>query len=289
MLLSAKLAALRGYKTTCFLPPEEMDAAKTLLFTEAHPEGSLSLEFLPIAGPDVDAEAIDERIASAQGLVIAFDGFQSIPETALNVFMPEGKPTKLERVAVMTRYLNGNGMGFFAAAAKKAANGEVWDGNSQIVQQYRNMEKIITARASRVGAEYTIVRAGTLKGGAVGDAFATAEDGKDAPGGDSRFLNTFFYQQGQQDVVNWRLLYDCGALGVELARGDTMEGPGFTAALTATSPEGGKGDSHRAAAAAALIESLSAASAADSDFSVASKAGRQHPTSAEWQTMFAKA
>ena len=59
---------------------------------------------------------------------------------------------------------------------------------------------------------HTIIRAGTLKGGAVGDSLTG--DG----GGESSFLNPFFYTLGQQDVVNWRLLYDCDVLGVDLVR-----------------------------------------------------------------------
>ena len=71
--------------------------------------------------------------------------------------------------------------------------------------------------------------------------------------------------------VNWRLLYDCACLDVELKAGDTMAGPGFTAALTATSPEGGAGDSHRGGVAAALVESLRVEAALNKDFSVAAQ------------------
>ena len=74
----------------------------------------------------------------------------------------------------------------------------------------------------------TIVRAGTLKGG--GSGGAPRDDG----GGVVDVLNPYFYTLGQQDIVNWRLLYDVGALGVEMSAGDTLPGPGFKAALTAT-------------------------------------------------------
>jgi hypothetical protein len=76
--------------------------------------GSLPLTFLPVAGDDADADAIEAAINKAQGLIIAFDGPQTIPERALNVFMPEQKEEPLQRVAMMSRYLNGKGMGFFA-------------------------------------------------------------------------------------------------------------------------------------------------------------------------------
>ena len=95
--------------------------------------------------------------------------------------------------------------------------------------------------------------------------------------------------RGAQDIVNWRLLYDCNALGVKLQRGDTMSGPGFSAALTATSEAGGDGDSHRGAVACALVEALRQPNAADADFSVGSEKGKVFPSEAEWAAMFANA
>jgi len=90
--------------------------------------------------------------------------------------------------------------------------------------------------------------------------------------------------------VNWRLLYDCGALSVSLTRGDTLPGPGFSAALTATTETGGAGDSHRGAIAMALVEALRSDVAADTDFSVASSAGRDFPQGSDaWQALFEKA
>ena len=90
--------------------------------------------------------------------------------------------------------------------------------------------------------------------------------------------------------VNWRLLYDCGALSVSLSRGDTLPGPGFSAALTATTETGGAGDSHRGAIAMALVEALRSEVAADTDFSVASSAGRDFPQGSDaWQALFEKA
>ena len=43
---------------------------------------------------------------------------------------------------------------------------------------------------------------------------------------------------------------------VDVVKGDTLPGPGFTAALTATSETGGAGDSHRGAVATALVQAM---------------------------------
>ena len=131
-----------------------------------------------------------------------------------------------------------------------------------------------------LGADYTIVRAGTLKGG--GNAF-DADDG-----GEPTFLNQYFYSLGQQDLVNWRLLYDCANLAVELQAGDNMAGPGFMAATTATDRLG-QGDSHRGGVATALVQALACDAAKNKDFSVAAKAGREFPKPEKWAGMFASA
>jgi hypothetical protein len=173
-------------------------------------------------------------------------------------------------------------MGFIASAAKTAANNEIWDGNSNAVAAHKTMEQSVLSRAKELGASTTLIRAGTLKGGASADA---TTGGNGVP----EFMNKKFYAFGQQDVANWRLLYDTGALNVELFKGDTLPGPGFTAALTATAPEGGDGDSHRGAVATALVEALRLPSAADGEFSVKSSKGTEFPAPSAWDDLFKNA
>jgi len=76
---------------------------------------------------------------------------------------------------------------------------------------------------------------------------------------------------------------------VELVKGDTLPGPGFTAALTAISPEGGAGDSHRGAVASTLVEAMRSSAAADADFSVRSTTEREFPKADAWEGLFANA
>jgi hypothetical protein len=126
-------------------------------------------------------------------LIVAFDSEkQAMPDSALSVFLPTG--SKLKRVALMSRYLNGAGMVFFPKAAKFAANAEIWAGDPDLVAQYKAQEASVRARAKEVGASTTIIRAGTLKGGASGDALMGGA-------GEPMFLNPAFYTIGQQDVV----------------------------------------------------------------------------------------
>ena len=120
MLLAAKLAALRGFSTTIAATPDDLGRVDEFLYDSKTTKDSLPVATLPISGPDADGPKIDACAEAASGLIVAFDAETVINEGALKVFMREG--AKLKRAVVMSRYLNGAGMGFFATAAKKAAN-----------------------------------------------------------------------------------------------------------------------------------------------------------------------
>lgn len=274
MLLAAKTAALKGFSTTCLIGTDLAMADRLLGDTTG-----LDLSLLPVAGESADASKIEQAVTGAKGLILAFDGEEVVTQKALDVFMPSSGQS-LQHVSVLSRNLNGAGMGFFASASKAAANREVWAGGAALVEAYRDMEKRVAARAEEVGAQRTVIRAGTLKGGGCGDPTA---------GGDSALLTDALYTIGQQDVVNWRLLFDCDTLGVVMKRGDVMPGPGFTAALTATSPEAHDGDSGRGGVANALVEALRVEAAANADFGVGTAKARASPTPEEWATLFASA
>jgi hypothetical protein len=191
-LLAARLAAIRGYQTTLACVPQFIEQAKDFLWDDKYPQGSLPIKLLPIAGGDAE-KGIETAAAACEGLIVAFDSEkQAMPDSALSVFLPKG--SKLKRVALMSRYLNGAGMGFFPKAAKFAANAEIWAGDPDLVAQYKAQEASVRARAKEVGASTTIIRAGTLKGGASGDALMGGA-------GEPMFLNPAFYTIGQQDVV----------------------------------------------------------------------------------------
>ena len=80
------------------------------------------------------------------------------------------------------------------------------------VAKYAGMERVVADLCSKTDAAYTVVRAGTLKGGASGSSL-NEEDG----GGEASFLNPAFYKLGMQDVTaaahpshpSRQLLTDC--------------------------------------------------------------------------------
>ena len=114
--LAARLSALRGFSTTVALPEQEMGTAKALIFDDANPEGTLPVKLMAISGPEADSTAIETCVENAEGLIICFDNEQAfMPEQAMKIFTSGGK---LKHIALMSRYLNGEGMGFFPNAAK---------------------------------------------------------------------------------------------------------------------------------------------------------------------------
>jgi len=276
---SARLAALRGFSTTFIASDKDVELAKRVCYDSVHPEGSIPLQFLALSGEGKDVAALEAAVESAVGLIVALDKDYTITAAQLENFIPDG--TRLQHVSLMSRHLNGEGMGFFASAAKRAANACVWDAGSQSVENYREAESALRALAEAAQATYTIVRAGTLKGGASGD---TTTGGN----GEASFLAPAYYKDPQMGSFTGELVYDCNALGVKLVAGDVLPGPGVTAALTATDKVG-SGDSHRGAVAAALVEALRVPAAANRDFGIAAEEGLSFPTPEQWGEMFSAA
>ena len=132
MLLAAKLAALRGYDTTCAIAADYGDAkdAKRLIFG-SEPDDSFRLSerltLLP-ASPSTagfDPNMARAAIASADGVIVAFDDDVTADASILNTWIPADR-SRAKHISFMSRYLNGAGMGFTVNAAKMAANPEIW-------------------------------------------------------------------------------------------------------------------------------------------------------------------
>jgi len=279
-MLAAKVAARRGHKVwkVCFNGSEE-EAEK--LISDDDGDGSLpdNLQLIRAA----DGDLVDEQMGATDALIIATDGPGDVfTDSLVEYFLDPEKVSsgRLERVVAMSRNLNGKGMGFLASAARKAANQDIWDGAES--EAYRVFEKAVREKAQACGAPFvTVARAGTLKGGGCGSY--------DSPDSyyPKRFLNRALYEKTKKDITRWQLLFDCDVRGVELAKGDVLEGPGATAVINAVSTKESRGDTSRAGIAEAMILCLDV-DEPPKEFGVATKQSRTPPTDKEWDEMLRK-
>lgn len=275
-LLAAKTAASMGHPTTIVTTQEQL--YRQLLWGDEEPLSTLRM--LGVTS-DEDALAFESAVADATGVLICFDkAEQTLNDNLLNVVLPPSQRTR--RVVMLSRHLNGKGNGLLCAAAKGTANTDVWAATPATVEICRSFEQKVRAKANESSAtDVVIVRAGTLKGGGPGDAASVVEKANSyVP-----TLSYGFYRQGQQDLVNWRLLFDCDTNGVELTPGDSAEGPAWKAILAATSPEAEKGDSGRVGVAQAMVRTLSIAGLSGKEFGVQTKQSRLPPSDEDWNAM----
>ncbi|EJK48250.1 hypothetical protein THAOC_32970 [Thalassiosira oceanica] len=214
-----------------------------------------NLELVPAS----DTDRVEELLGESDALLFGTDDVESVVAPAIIDYMldPEKISNKLKRVVVMSRNLSGKGMGFFASASRTAANAQVWD------------------NSAKCGADLTIVRSGTLKGGASGEDMKYPQ-----------YLSEKFYELTKADIVTWQLLFDCNVRGVKLAKGDVMPGPGVKAVFAATGVDEHEGDSSRCGVAEAMVRCLEYEMTSGEDFGVATVASREIPTEEEWNNLF---
>ena len=287
-LLAAKLAALRGYQTVNFVcPPGEEETVKSLLGDDPATSIPPNLKLVPAA----DTNALEEAAADMSALIIAVDDTSTLDVGVVNYLLDADLATNCKRVVAMSRNLNNKNMGFLVKASKATANREVWDNSNK--GEFEAFEKAVQDACAKLNdCEWTVVRAGTLKGGACGQREKTDEEGTIIEGDETnpeycpQYLSKKFYELTKKDIVTWNLLFDCAVRGVKLSKGDVLTGPGGKAVFTATSAEVCDGDSSRAAVAEAMVRSLERSDCGNVDFGVATAEARVPPTEEEWAGLF---
>ena len=207
----------------------------------------------------------------------------------------------MKRIVAMSRNLNGSGMGFFVTASKRAANSQVWDNSNSAA--YVAYENHVKDACSNIGADWTIVRAGTLKGGASGDhttntrpASSNVADGDERNNNNNKNENycypqylpgEIYYEMTKSDIISWQFLFDMNVRGVKLRKGDVMPGPGMKAVFAAIGSDGSyDGDTSRCSIAEAMVRSLEMDSTANIDFGVGTEKSRRIPSEKEWMELF---
>mmetsp|Transcript_91760 Transcript_91760/g.262348 ORF Transcript_91760/g.262348 Transcript_91760/m.262348 type:complete len:145 (+) Transcript_91760:1149-1583(+) len=139
-------------------------------------------------------------------------------------------------------------------------------------------------KAKAIGADFTIVRAGTLKGG--GPGLSSTQDGRQFPRAKDSLAEAI-YKTGPAGR-NWRAVFDTSTQGVEIVPGDKVKIPvaGWFSIKGAISFDVEPGDSSRLGVAGAMVQSLTQDKAANTDFAVATAVGRDPPTPEAWTKLF---
>lgn len=239
--------------------------------------GTSTLPNLEIV-PSYDTDRVDQLLSKTDAFLIATDDVDSVLDPSIiNYLLDPTKTKEMKRIVAMSRNLNGNGMGMFVTASKKTANAQVWDNSNKAA--YIEYENAIKQAAKNIGADYTIVRAGTLKGGSTG---GSDDDNRYY----SQYLHESYYELTKNDLVTWQLLFDCNVRGVTLTKGDVQKGPGMQAVFTATGSEQHEGDTGRCGLAEAMVRSLEIENAKNVDFGVGTVASREVPSEEEWDKLF---
>jgi len=266
-ILSAKLAALRGYSTWLVHPPGEEDKILSL-----YGEKPSNLVLVPSS----DTDALQSQLLKTSGVIIAVDTPELVMDSDVIKYLldPETAPG-IQRVVAMSRNLNGEGMGFFVKASKVSANSEVWSADGGTIAKYKTYEDDVKKACKALDAELTIFRAGTLKGGACGDENTYPQ-----------YLSSEYYTITKKDLITWQLLFDCKTRGIVLKKGDVMSGPGVKAVFTATSPDDCEGDTGRCGICDAMVRSLEVEGCGGVDLGVGTKEGREVPTEEEWAELW---
>ena len=196
MLLSAKIAANAGYKTSIIDGPNMADFL-----------GEVPSNLELIAPGDVDR--LSGALAEAAGMIFATDDSAAMTEDTLDLVLPPsgGSARAVKRVVGMSRNAvttteegGGSGMGFFTAMAKKAANNQIWDAAPKECAAFRTFEASIRRRAEAYGASATVMRAGTLKGGGPGDPAEGV-----GPSEKACLSPAYYTMMPGQDLVNWQV------------------------------------------------------------------------------------
>lgn len=269
-ILLAKLSALTHGNSWVICPAADMDMMKQLAAIDGFGDLPGNLEFVPAS----DTDRVEILLRDTDALMLACDDVDSVVDpSVINYLLDPEKVNNLKRVVAMSRNLNGKGMGMLVSASRRAANAQVWDNSNAAA--YRSFEQSIKDAAQKCGADWTIVRSGTLKGGACGESNMYPQ-----------FLAESYYQLTKNDIITWQFLFDCNIRGVKLQKGDVMSGPGVKAVFTATGSEEHEGDSSRAGVAEAMVRSLEIEDAANIDFGVGTVSSREIPTNEEWAQLF---
>jgi len=248
-LLAAKYACKAGYKASVLIDDGELANARTLTYGRNYARAGAdepgNVQFA------IGAEGLGQALKESDGIILVGD-YKEIPQKLIDSTVVAAPG--LKRISLLSEH-----------GASRGGSGKA-------------SEDYLKSVAESKGFEWTIARAGLLKGGGPGNVDR----------GDDYGLDVYFYDTNpelnsfQKDKFSDQYL-----MGARITKGDALNISPFQKVMAAQSMSSAAvGCTNRCAIAAALVQSLCQDACTNADFGVDSIRGLAPPTQRSWDEAF---
>jgi hypothetical protein len=261
LLLVSKIAAEKGVSTSCICAPGTEEGCRRLMYGSDYAKNGVDKE--GHAKPISDGEDIGAALQDATSMILVGHD-NPVEVSTLATFLKYIDKEKLRKVVLLSKMgvKNSGGGGFFSGG-----------GNKALLQSEQSLAKL----AQDNNLDFSIVRAGILKGGGPG----MDEEGNTVHsfGLDRAFYNTIL------DVVEFKVAmahdrFTLGANSISVVAGDPHSMPNMMTQMgTKTSFDPSLTDTNRIVAASAAVAALDMG---PMEISVGTAEGRMVPTTEQW-------
>jgi len=258
VILTAKIAAREGVETFCITKAGSEKGCRKLMYGIDYSKAGIDEEGK--AKPISEPEDMGTSLEKATCLILIADK-EPIDEGTVNTLISNGGPN-LSKVVLMSKI-----------GITRAKGGFLGGGNDLKMLE---SEKALRSLAESKNLQFSIVRAGILKGGGPG------EDGNDFGLSISYYNNLFDIIEAQVTMSHDRF-----SLGIDCCKGDPLDLPNaFFVMNTKNSFEPTPTDTNRISAATGCVAALLADE--EMEFSVGCKKGSTPPSMEEWSETLSK-
>jgi len=273
-LLTAKLAARSGFKTSLFSPSGEVQGIwMEQMYGNDAEAGKTSIEDStdPLRAAMVaDMPAREEALATAEALAVISDGI-GMPEGTLTSLF--SKAPQLKRIVLLSK------MG-----VTRASKSSIPFASNDAFEQLE-AEKRLRAACASAGIGLSIVRVGTLKGGGAGRTFKNGV-GRPDDAQDVGLSSEYYNNVMDIDTLKVTKTYDSLTLGAKLTTGDPFDAPAqldIKKQLNRGSADPQDDETSRVVACAAVVAALR--HEVPLEFTVSSAKSETMPTSDEFEAL----
>ena len=259
ILLTSKLAANEGHESFCTCAPGQETLSRRLMYGSSDDESNdddESIDDVTVrAKPISSSEDIQDALTKANALILICHD-TPIQEKALNTLL-NAAGSDLSKIVLLSKMgvTAGKGGGFFG-------------GNSKLMDSENTVRSLCKSK----NLDFSIVRAGQLKGGGPG------EPADNDYGLSKKYYNTLF----ELSEASCTMAHDRFTMGVDCSKGDTVDVPNPLMLFgTKTSFDAAPYDTNRINAAMAAV--MAAIHDKPVEFSVGAEKAEAPPSKQEWE------